>query len=158
MQISENILSREDAKELDVFRGKGQQYFYNNFPTIIREYVEKVGESSKYPINYQSRKSYWEVQHRPQGHIVHYDTGSSQHMLWCGYSSSTLLSFPQEFEGGLVHFWDEDNNKIRTITPEEHYLSALHYRSNQNEKIGKHSVDSHKGMRVVLLIFMECFE
>jgi len=152
MVILENLLTVEQAKELDKFRGQGQIKYHLNTHPIIEYIFKEIEPYSQYPFKKNSINTYFEVQHREKGHKYHYDTGSNQHMTWCGFSASSLLSNPVEFSGGLVKFDD------REITPEEHYLSVLAYRSNENEGINGHSVDKHDGVRVVLLMFIECEE
>ena len=83
------------------------------------------------------------------GHPPHYDTGYSNHMKWCRYSASTLLT--KEYEGGEFVFVDDDDNDIRTITKDEHYMKTLVFDVGNKHKVNPHS----NGDRKVNLYFWE---
>ena len=40
---------------------------------------------------------------KKEGHAPHYDTGTSNHMIWCRYSASTLLT--KDYKGGEIYFF-----------------------------------------------------
>ena len=85
-------------------------------------------------------QSYATIETKVDGHDWHYDTGDSNHMPWCKYSASVLLT--DNFSGGVFQF-------EKPFDEHRHYLSALIYSSAQ-----LHRVTSHKGTRSVLLIFL----
>lgn len=87
-----------------------------------------------------SDHSYAIIETKSDGHHWHYDTGDGNHMPWCKYSCSVLLT--NDFSGGLFQF-------ERPFEEHLHYLSALIYSSDQ-----LHRVTSHIGKRSVLLIFL----
>ena len=84
--------------------------------------------------------SYATIERKIGGHPWHKDTGDSDHMLWCRYSASVLLT--EDFTGGMFQFDDP-------FEEHRHYLSALIYSSDQ-----VHKVTAHKGNRKALLIFL----
>lgn len=84
--------------------------------------------------------SYAIIETKSDGHDWHYDTGDGDHMLWCRYSASVLLT--DNFSGGVFQF-------DKPFDEHKHYLSALIYSSDQ-----LHRVTSHRGNRSVLLIFL----
>ena len=84
-----------------------------------------------------------------RGHKPHYDTGGSNHMKWCRYSASSLLS--NDFDGGEFIFVDEDDNDIRTITKDEHYMKTLVFDVGNKHKVNPH----YNGDRKVNLYFWE---
>ena len=86
---------------------------------------------------------------KKKGHTPHYDTGGSNHMLWCRYSASSLLS--NDYEGGEFIFVDENDNDIRTITKDEHYMKTLIFDVGNKHKVNPHS----NGDRKVNLYFWE---
>ena len=87
-------------------------------------------------------QSYCRVERNLAGHNWHYDTGDMNHMPWCEYSASVLLTPPDKFEGGLFQFRNPPAEY-------KHYLDALIYSSDQ-----EHRVTPHSGERKVLLIFL----
>ena len=86
--------------------------------------------------------AYCRVERHKDGHDWHVDTGDSDHMPWCAYSGSVLLSSPENFSGGWFEFADP-------IERHRHYLDLLGYSSDN-----VHRVTSHKGERRVLLMFL----
>jgi len=87
-------------------------------------------------------ESYARVECKSDGHDWHFDTGDSNHMPWCRWSASVLLSPPDTFSGGI--FWFRNPDQFA-----DNYLSALIYSSDQ-----EHRVTPHDGERKVLLIFL----
>lgn len=159
MHRDEKILSSIDAKTLiSLYEGKSKVIIKNTNEPIVTNYLSKIEKHSKYKFKNNSEYSYFEVQHKPKGHSLHFDTGSSNHMLWCGFSSSCLLTKPSSFTNGNVHFQNKDATKKITITPKEHYLTGISYRSRADEGKNAHFVDSHQGRRIVILMFLECEE
>ena len=86
--------------------------------------------------------AYCRVERQAEGHDWHVDTGDSDHMPWCAYSGSVLLSPPGSFRGGWFEFADP-------IERHRHYLDLLVYSSDN-----LHRVTSHQGDRRVLLMFL----
>ena len=85
-------------------------------------------------------QSYCRVERNAAGHPWHYDTGDMDHMLWCRWSASVLLSPPENFTGGVFEFRDASY---------QNYLDALIFSSDE-----EHRVTPHEGARAVLLIFL----
>ena len=149
--LNKNIITKNEANDLLELPFHTLLKLKDNPNKIIDRILKNIEPNSSNKFKYDSDKSYYRIEHKTEGHIWHYDTGSVQQMLWCGYSASILLTEPCLVQtGGEVHFL----NKI--ITPEQHYLNCVNYRSNEKEKLNKHSVKPHKGKRIVLLIFLEC--
>ena len=149
--LNKNIIS---AKEAEQFLEHYEEQMYrleSDQNIIIDKILKEIQKNSKHKFKKDSEYSYFKIERKPDGHEPHYDTGSNQHMNWCDYSASILLSNPDLiYSGGVVHF----KNKI--IRPEQHYLTCVNYRSNEKENLNKHFVTSHRGTRIVLLIFLEC--
>ena len=87
-----------------------------------------------------SDKSYARVERNSDGHDWHADTGDSDHMTWCAYSGSVLLT--NDFSGGDFEFF--------CGTRYRHYLDLLTYSSDQWHRVTPHT----DGERYVLLIFL----
>jgi hypothetical protein len=87
--------------------------------------------------------AYCRVEEKKEGHPWHLDTGSSGHMKWCRYSSRILLSPVEKFTGGGFFFRDEK----AIFEPRELLLY-------DHEPENEHFVASHKGQRLVLLMFL----
>ncbi len=86
---------------------------------------------------------------KKEGHAPHYDTGTSNHMIWCRYSASTLLT--KDYKGGEFIFLDDNNNVQQRFNQEYHYGRTLIY-----DVKHKHMVTPHfDGDRVVDLYFWE---
>ena len=126
-----NVLTDDQAA--DISSRLGPRDFFEPkieaLVTIIRQYV-RVG--TQHP-------AYCTVEKKSEGHDWHRDTGNSNHMTWCTYSASIVLTPPKLFPGGTFHTRDESYN---------HYLDLLLYSSDV-----EHRVDPHEGDRRVLLMF-----
>jgi len=89
-------------------------------------------------------ESYWRIEHKPNGHGWHVDTGTNNHMMWCQVGCSILLTSNQEFTGGKT-FYDQENP---VESKRDKYDIAAHSSDEW------HMVEPHQGDRVVLLIFI----
>lgn len=101
---------------------------------IIREFA---------PISTVS-PAYCRVEHRPEGHPWHQDTGTIDHMAWCKYSASILLTDPKEFTGGGFYFRDNPDDPIF------HYLDLLFFSGGRDNA---HQVTRNSGERKALIMF-----
>ena len=111
-------------------------------PEEIQNYIEEK-EGVKLILRTNRQES------RGKGHPPHYDTGTANHMLWCAYSASTLLS--DDFEGGDFIFLDDEDNIIERVSKDEHYQKTLIYDSTHKHMVEPH----HNGNRIVQLLFRE---
>jgi hypothetical protein len=100
--------------------------------------VDRLKDHFDYTLN---EKSYICVEHKGTGHDWHKDTGDRDHMLWCTYGCSIMLSRDYEYTGGLFHYKDVE------IQPE--FCGLLWHDSKT-----MHKVDPHQGLRIVCLIFI----
>ena len=106
----------------------------------------------------RTKPSYWRVERDwDRGHQWHYDGCKKEgdkfipnHMSWCGYSASILLTPPAQFSGGTFKF-DNPPQEHR----EDHYLSAVLYSSGADNDPQLHMVEPYTGNRAVLLMFLE---
>ena len=94
------------------------------------------------PVDF-SHPSYCCVESKPDGHGWHCDTGNMNHMKWCGYSASVLLTPPSSFGGGQFYFRSDHRSLV-------HYLDLLIFSSDE-----EHCVRPHTGDRRVLLMFIK---
>jgi hypothetical protein len=99
--------------------------------------------------------SYWKTQEVSMGHKWHYDgckevdgEFKDNHMAWCEYGSTILLTNPNEFEGGKLSVMYE--GKELEIDVNDHYLSGIFYTSGKYNNPVKHKVTSFTGTRIVL--------
>ena len=105
-----------------------------------------------------TRRSYWRVERNwNNGHKWHYDGCKKEgnkfvknHMAWCKYSASILLTDPSEYTGGTFKF---DNPPAEH--KEDHYLSAILYSSGADNDPQIHMVEPYTGNRAVLLMFLQ---
>tara|TARA_R110002153_G_scaffold71743_4_gene188479 strand:- start:1105 stop:1572 length:468 start_codon:yes stop_codon:yes gene_type:complete len=86
--------------------------------------------------------AYAVVEQMKSGHPWHTDIGTNSHMPWCRYSASVGLSPREDYTGGDFHF--------RDMGPLHMFKGMIAYTSDF-----EHKVTSHKGDRVVLLMFFE---
>lgn len=98
---------------------------YINKNTTNAEDVEKVIEKMKSAIesvvdvNWEP-PTYTRVEKHAKGHGWHVDTGSSNHMTWCGFGCSILLTNSED--SGFLEY--RDGTKL---LPEEHFCGlAIH--------------------------------
>jgi|UniRef100_A0A6C0IJY7 hypothetical protein len=107
----------------------------------IQEYIEKK-ENVKLKLEISQENIITK-----EGHPSHYDTGDSNHMLWCRYSASTLLS--KHYKGGEFIFVDSDDNQLESFNQNSHYNKTLVYDINHKHKVNPH----YDGDRIVNLYF-----
>lgn len=154
-----NVLSETMVEECRIHLEEGMHrggpwdvYPIDHLVEVIRERVPiKLG-----------RKSYWNLECMSKGHDWHYDgcelDFEPNHMAWCQWSAVTLLSPPDEFEGGEFQFWDdddEDSNAPQSLR-EELYRSLLIYPSGADNDPLLHQATPHtNGERWMLLMFFE---
>ena len=85
-------------------------------------------------------------------HPWHVDTGSNNHMVWCKFGVSILLSEPTTFKGAELEYKDGT-----IITKEKHYLSLAIHSSDVEHRLrwGAESSDKEReGERRTLLFFL----
>ena len=126
------MLTALEAQELAAHKGK----LSFSMPLVSRVTAQVIAVTGAAVTD----ESYATIEPKPEGHEWHYDTGDMNHMPWCRYSASVLLT--DNFTGGMFQFNDP-------FDEHRHYLSALIYSSDQ-----LHRVTPHKGTRSVLLIFL----
>tara|TARA_Y100000766_G_scaffold220060_1_gene192037 strand:- start:17180 stop:17671 length:492 start_codon:yes stop_codon:yes gene_type:complete len=104
----------------------------------------------------RSDKSYFRLESSTEGsvrtHPWHVDTGSKNHMSWCKYGISILLSEPTTFKGAELEYRDGT-----IITKEKHYLGLTMHSSDVEHRLrwGIESSDKKReGERRTLLFFL----
>jgi hypothetical protein len=131
--VLENMLTEQEAAEL------GKEVRHRDFKeTIINKCVEEIKKLVEINTN---NPAYCLVESRPRGHVWHTDVGTSNHMTWCKYSASILLTKPEEFTGGYFRTKKKKHKK-------EHYLNMFLYSSDV-----EHCVEPSEGNRKTLLMF-----
>ena len=124
------------------------------------ELIQKVAKRYQSMVDDQEfileSPSYWRIERRPKGHIWHFDgcklvNGEfvDNHMAWCQYGTTVLLSDPGEFTGGRL-FFEIDGEPIEV---KDHYLNGICYTAGKFNNPVRHMVEPHKGKRTVLLMF-----
>ena len=101
----------------------------------IKAAIEKVIKPNWNP------PSYTRIQKHPKGHDWHVDTGSRNHMPWCDYGCSILLTNTKD--SGFLEYRDGT-----VFLPEEHYCGLAIHSSDIEHKSEQH------GNRVVFLAFL----
>jgi len=107
---------------------------------IIKKIIKKCSKYTKR--NSASAPSYLRIDSGKHGHTWHKDTGTSNHMPWCNYGLSTLLSYPED--DGLFKYKSPE----LSYTQAEHYLNTIVHSSDEY-----HMVEPSKN-RTVLLMFL----
>ena len=137
-KIVENTVTSDQAEELIALLGTrhiGRDAFIAN--ETVMSVLSAVGLSED---DIQDN-SYWSIERAPKGHQWHVDTGSSNHMPWCKYGTSTLLT--DDFSGG--EFWYRDDSEP---VDQKLYSTVMH----ASDVV--HKVEPHSGRRIVLLAFL----
>ena len=151
----QDILSEAEAKELQQLRtiSKRSHDFESN--PIIKKIADTYRVMTGQPLKF-SEPSYWVLETKPAGHDWHYDGCKEQdgefidnHMSWCRYGSSILISDPEHFTGGDLYYRQEDEE----IKVEDHYLKGVIYGAAKDNNPVMHKATPHKGKRKVLLMF-----
>lgn len=127
------VLSAGEASTLQI----GRQSFGHPLVARCVEWMQTIALDASI-----EEPAYTRVERKVDGHDWHRDIGDSNHMPWCVYSGSVLLTPPEGFEGGWFEFRDPHARH-------KHYLDLLAYTSDN-----WHRVTSHEGERRVLLIFL----
>lgn len=102
------------------------------------------------------KPSYWRIERRPKGHPWHFDGCKSingefvdNHMAWCEYGTTVLLTPPENFTGGKIYFEvDGEPQEVK-----DHYLNGVIYTAGKFNNPVRHMVEPHEGNRTVLLMF-----
>jgi len=155
--ILPNILTEEQATQIS-HRVPNKSNTIWDIPEI-NELAEKIFSLS--PVKEKpvlAQPSYWRVERDwGMGHKWHYDGCKKEgdnlvenHMGWCGYTTSILLTDPSTYTGGTFKF-DNPPESHR----EDHYLSAVFYSSGAHNEPQLHMVEPYSGNRTVLLMFFK---
>lgn len=151
------VTKKEASALLSLGRRRSFDFDHSTVGRLVRDIEEMAGVALvlKAP-------SYWSVESRPQGHPPHYDGCTEgkdggmidNHMPWCRYSGSVLLTDPSLFEGGVLRFSNDG---------EEHKRDALcglvAFSSGKDNQPQRHEVTPSRPVadgeqRVALLLFL----
>ena len=157
-KISQAITPQQAAELCDLHRkiaGQKLKRQHWNLP-VIQNLLQAMQQAAGVEL-VQQAPSYIALEHKTQGHPVHADGcvytakgWQPNHMSWCKWSASLLVSDPAMCSGGVVKFQD------LSVTPSEHYCSLYVWPSHPDSGHAPelHSVTPHSGCRIVLLFFM----
>tara|TARA_R100000234_G_scaffold24382_1_gene14049 strand:+ start:4855 stop:5337 length:483 start_codon:yes stop_codon:yes gene_type:complete len=154
-EVFEGIVTPAEAKEL---KDMGQlNHSISDFSGQIVNKMAKAYQSlvDQHELLLES-PSYWRVESLPRGHGWHFDgcklvDGAfvDNHMAWCNYGTTALLSKPGTFKNGRLFF--EINGEPFEV--EDHYLNGVIYPAGKFNNPLKHMVEKHDGKRYSLLMF-----
>ena len=155
LQQIKGILTPDEAQKVKEYGQTGAM-----ISDFSHEIVQKVANEYQKRVDGQEfilkSPSYWRIETRPSGHEWHFDgckliNGEfvDNHMAWCQYGTSVLLSDPKDFTGGELYF--EIDGEPTKIT--DHYLNGVCYSAGKFNNPVRHMVEPHKGNRTVLLMF-----
>jgi hypothetical protein len=153
----ENILTQSEATELSTFCSKLVNKRSHDFEAhpVIKKVADTYRVCTGQPLKF-SEPSYWVLETRISGHDWHYDGCREKegelvdnHMAWCRYGSSILISDPEHFTGGDLFYKDGDQERMI----ENHYLKGCIYGAAKDNNPVMHKATPHKGKRKVLLMF-----
>ena len=155
IQVISGILTPTEAKDLQDMGKSGAMY-----SDFSHEIIQKVAKVYQSELDDQelvlTSPSYWRIETRPKGHEWHYDGCKEEdgklvdnHMAWCNYGSTLLLSPNNLFEGGNLFFEQEG----KEFEIKDHYLNGVLYSAGKFNNPMKHKVTQHAGKRCVLLMF-----
>ena len=138
--LIKNAINKEDREFLPQVTDGFTPLLSETNPTILK-IIDILKEHFDFVIK---PESYWRIEHNPNGHIWHVDTGTSNHMSWCQVGCSILLTSNKEFNGGETFY-----NKEEPIKAERDIYDIAAHASDE-----WHMVTPHTGNRVVLLLFI----
>ena len=131
-----NIITPEEAIFLKENNIKNSKEIVDKIKKIIEEKISPDiaiwDEPSRISIE----------RNRSNGHPWHVDTGSSNHMLWCAYGASILLT--DDDRAGYLEY--RDGTKI---LPKEHYCSMALHSSDVEHRVEQNS------SRIAFLSFLQ---
>jgi len=133
-ELIPDVLTQEEARRL---QWVGTQSFSHPLVARCVEWMRTIAPDASI-----EAPAYCRVEKKADGHDWHQDTGDGDHMPWCRYSGSVLLSPPDMFSGGWFEF-DAPAERHK------HYLGLLVYTSDN-----WHRVTPHDGDRRALIIFL----
>lgn len=109
-----HVITPEEAKVLVSFIGNADN-------PEIHPIVDKIKDAIEEVINPTwGLPSYTRIEKHHKNHPWHVDTGSSNHMMWCDYGCSVLLTNTED--SGFLEY--RDGTKL---LPEEHFCGlAIH--------------------------------
>ena len=131
-----HVITPEEAETLAV--SVVTKDYSNNDPIVdkIKKAIESVIKPNWEP------PSLTRLERHHKSHDWHIDTGSNNHMLWCDYGCSVLLTNTED--SGLLEYRD---GKI--ILPEEHFCGLAIHSSDV-----EHRTDQ-PGNRITFLAFVQ---
>ena len=187
--IEKNFITEDEANNIHIESVREEiserifQYISKKFEVDI-EKIKHIGDDGH-------RNGYIKVENLPKGHDWHFDGckpddcgeegtyGSiispqsaidaklnnkliDNHMAWCRYGFSILISPPSNFVGGEFCYMDKNYN-ISTLTAEDHYLSLVVHTGHRTNDPELHKVNPHVSVngtigREVILGFLEVVE
>ena len=130
-----NVIDDKTSRAIASYSGRVELFDPLIYP-LVRLVQKDHRVSTEHP-------SYATVEHKPEGHGWHTDTGNSGHMQWCVLTASILLTPPSSFSGGEFFYRDSNNRYV-------HYRDMMIYSSDE-----EHCVRPHSGERKVLLMFFK---
>ena len=137
--IIDNIITQDDAEY--ILKNHPGRYEFSH--PSIKKITKEIGKALVGDDYTLDKPSYIRVECKQSEHDWHIDTGSTNHMPWCNYGVSILLTEPEE--GGLFKY----KEPYQEITQKEHYLNAIIHTSDE-----MHKRDACTGKRTVLLMFL----
>jgi len=147
------IITPEEAEKIKHGESLGIVNIFDHeiINKVVTTYQEQVSDKliPEFP-------SYWRIESRAPGHEWHYDGCKLEdgvfvdnHMPWCQYGSTILLSDMGEFTGGQLYL-NIDETVLEVI---DSYLTGIIYTAGKTNNPVKHMVTPHVGSRTVLLMF-----
>ena len=142
----------KDLKDLGSLGRKRSDFSHNLIQKIAKRYQERVDGRELV----LESPSYWRCETRQQGHKWHFDgcrliNGEfvDNHMAWCEYGTTALLTPSENFTGGNIYF--EVEGEPQEV--KDHYLNGVIYTAGKFNNPVRHMVEPHRGKRTVLLMF-----
>ena len=141
-KVYRNFTTKEEAQ--DQLKHRRERYsIKSNKNDLVDKIINKLKNDFEFEIK---DESYWKVEHRPQGHQWHKDTGSSDGMMWCQVGVSLLL---EDGESGGETFYGKKKDDEDPIKLDRGVYDLIAHTSDE-----WHMVTPHKGKRIVFLMFI----
>ena len=96
----------EDLRNMSKYNANIFDFSHQTIKKIANAYQKKVDDQELILF----KPSYWRIEHKSKGHDWHYDGCKEvdgklvdNHMAWCEYGTTALLTPPENITGGMIY-------------------------------------------------------
>jgi len=141
-KVYRNFTTKEEAQDQLQYR-RERYSIKSNKNDLVNKIIKRLKDDFEFEVK---DESYWRVEHRPQGHQWHKDTGSSNGMMWCQVGVSLIL---EDGEDGGETFYGKEKDDKNPVKLDRGVYDLIAHTSDE-----WHMITPHKGRRIVFLMFI----